>query len=130
MVLVRKAWGRMLTAYDGIAHQAKNFNEPFILQRMSDPPQLWGQCSTATCQNTVRARIAKSIPAARTPTFLAHALPIPTMTCPLTAYRFDRFQLLDMTSTMERLTFLVSQLNQVVNRLDRGGNGRWECVIS
>ena len=45
-------------------------------------------------------------------------------------HRFDRFQLLEMTLTMERLTFLVSQLNQVVNRLDRGGNGRWECVIS
>jgi len=35
-----------------------------------------------------------------------------------------------MTSTMERLTFLVEKLNQVVSRLDRTGTGRWECVIS
>jgi len=45
-------------------------------------------------------------------------------------HRFDRLQLLRMTSTMERLTFLVEKLNQVVSRLDRTGTGRWECVIS
>lgn len=46
-------------------------------------------------------------------------------------HRFDRLQLLSMSSSMDRLTILRRQLDVLVEGLGgRNGSGRWECVIS